>query len=139
MKTKILAVLLFLTLAGNSFGQTKPKDVEGWSKIKWGMSVSEAKEAFGELASDSTIIAGPNFKLIDRLTVRDVRIGDILATASIQTARNSDVVTAVRVDADGPINGSARKRSDAFSTLKGPLLEKYGTPQNDDSKTDGRG
>ncbi len=28
-------------------GQLKPKDVDGWDKIKWGMTIAQARSAYG--------------------------------------------------------------------------------------------
>ena len=45
MKTTVLSCLL-ATLAVALHGQTKPKDVDGWDKIKWGMTIAEARSVY---------------------------------------------------------------------------------------------
>ncbi len=123
------------TLATSVAG-CQPKDVEGWSNLKWGMTVTEAKRVFGDQASEPTEKPGPNFVLIDRIIVKNIRIGDTTASAAIQTKRNSDVVTAVTIEAAGLHDP---RRADIFTMLKTMLIEKYGTPKNEDRKADGRG
>ncbi len=136
MNQNLFRLIGVLSLTAVAFCQ--PKDVEGWSKIKWGMTVAESREAIGKQVSDPTDAPGPNFVLINKFIVNDVKIGDIVAKAAVQTARNSDVVSAVTIEAAG-LDETPGKRADTFSTLKRLLIEKYGTPKNEDRKQDGRG
>jgi hypothetical protein len=116
----------------------QPKDVEGWTRIRWGMTVAAAREAFLGQVSDSRIAAGPDAILIDRFMVTDIRIGRITAEAAIQTERDSNQVVAVRIRAAGA-STTPRERTNAFSALKQLLIVKYGIPQNEDHSPDGNG
>jgi hypothetical protein len=133
------ALRLAWALAATAGISCQLKDVQGWSVVKWGMSVSETKALFEDRAVEPTEKPGPNFVLIDRIIVKGVRIGDIRTEeVAVQTARDSDAVTAVTIRAVG-INETPSIRSDAFATLKRLLIDKYGTPRNEDRKPSGRG
>jgi hypothetical protein len=114
----------------------QPSDVDGWNKVKWGMTIAEAKAAYGADVEDSQIVPGPNFVEIDRLTIKAVEIGSIRATASIQTKRNSDKVNSVVVNV-AEVREDPGVRADRFDTVRTLLIQKYGTPKNEDRKPDG--
>jgi hypothetical protein len=130
-----LAGVLLLT-ATATFCQ--PTDVYGWTRIRWGMTVAEAREAFPGQASDARRVGPPDAILIDRFLISDIRIGRIVAEAAVQTEKDSSQVVAVRLRAVGP-TASPRDRSDAFASFKQLLIAKYGTPQNEDQSPDGTG
>jgi hypothetical protein len=130
-----LVGLLLLTAAA-TFCQ--PKDVGGWTRIRWGMTVAEAREAFSGQVSDPRVATPPDAILVDRFIITDLHIGRIVAEAAVGTERDSNQVVAVRIRAAGPI-ASPRERSDTFSALKQLLIVKYRTPQNEDQSPDGSG
>jgi hypothetical protein len=70
-------ICLALAVAGIAIGQTKPKDVDGWSNITWGMSVTDAKVALGDQASESETAPGSSSLIIERLVIKNLLIGDI--------------------------------------------------------------
>jgi len=51
MKRRLIA---FLTLVTAVAVCQPPKDVDGWNKIKWGMTVKQAKSALGDQARGRT-------------------------------------------------------------------------------------
>ena len=131
---RLAGLLLFTTTA--AFCQQQ--DVGGWTRIRWGMTVSEAREAFPGQVSDPRVAAAPDATLIDRFIISDIKIGRITAEAAVQTERDSNQVVAVRLRAAGP-SASPRERTNTFSALKQLLIVKYGTPQNEDHSPDGSG
>jgi hypothetical protein len=138
MKAAIAILVAFAAFA-QDFTPVRPAaDTNGWGKVRWGMTVAEAKAALGDDAVVSTVVPGPNFTLIDRLTIKNVKIGDITASASIQTGRNSEVVCAVTINA-AEMRDLASSRARTFDSLKRLLIEKYGAPKSEDRKPTGRG
>lgn len=131
---RLAGVLLLATTAAIC----QPQDVTGWTRIRWGMTVSEARDAFPGQVSDPRIAAAPDAILMDRFLISDIQIGRINAEAAVQTERDSNRVVAVRLRAAGP-SASARERTNTFSALKQLLIVKYGTPQNEDHSPDGSG
>jgi hypothetical protein len=121
------AVLLIYTAA---FAQ--PRDTDGWGKVKWGMTVEQVKAAYGAEAENSTVVPGPNFIFIDRLTVPNVKIGELEMKASLQTPKGSDQIKQVSITLKAPLESPSFIRSGAFDRLKGLLIEKYGAPANED-------
>lgn len=143
MSQNLFRLIGAITLTA-AIASCQPKDVTGWSKIKWGMTLAEAREVFGERAS-RVDPQGPDSQ---SFTVKDVMIGDIAATALVVSARNSNRVGLVTIQAtkyelivgDELVqSGAVANQIQTFSTLKRLLIEKYGTPKNEDHKPDGRG
>ena len=134
----VLAVLLASALIAQAQDATPIKptpDVFGWGKIKWGMSIQEARGVVAEFASQPVEPPGPNFVLVDRIMLKDVPIGDITCRIAIQAKRNSETVTAVTIHA---IAHAIEQRSEAFDTLKKLLIEKYGQPKSEDRRREAR-
>jgi hypothetical protein len=127
---------VFLLTSAALFCQ--PKDVEGWTRIRWGMTVSEAREAFPGQVSDPKVAAAPDALLIVRFIVTEIQIGRITAEAAVQTERDSNQVVAVRMRAVGA-STTPLERTHTFSTLKQLLIVKYGAPQNEDHSPYGGG
>ena len=127
---------LLLTTASAALCQ--PNDVDGWTRIKWGMTVSEAREAFRGRVSDPRVATPQDAILVDRFIVNDIQIGRITAEAEIQTERESNQVVAVRIRAVGA-SSYGLARTHTYSTLKHLLITKYGLPQNEDHSPYGNG
>ena len=104
--------------------------------MKWGMTVEQARAAYGDQAQDSTVLRGPNFVAIDRLTIPNVKIGDVEVSASIQTPRGSDQITQISISLKADMQAPVFVRSHAFQRLKELLIEKYGRVTNEDRTTE---
>jgi len=122
---------LFLTaLAG--FGQTEiPKDVNGWSKAKWGMTEEQILQAFGgevvrvpsakddgfaaPIAIPTTKIGRSQFTVRFRLDPGTHKLCEVLLTPVEQTSN----YTGSRVNAMPEV---------VFDELKELLTQKYGKP-----------
>jgi hypothetical protein len=106
-------------------GQEKPKDVDGWDKIKWGMTLEEARDAYGVTAP---------FWENERwtsLVLDPVKIGDMEmsggADAKHGTHKVSQVGFSLGFDKPGYAGG--------FDTLKTLLIQKYGPPVSEEKTT----
>lgn len=128
------AVGALLLIFAPALAQTK--DTDGWGKVKWGMTVEQAKEAYGAEAEDSTVIPGPNFIFIDRITLPNVKIGDLEMRASLQTPKGRDQIMQISLSLKADIRSPSFVRSGAFERLKALVIEKYGAPTNEDRTTE---
>jgi hypothetical protein len=134
MKLEVIGIAL--VLAGIMVAQTEQKDVNGWSTIKWGMTVGEAKTALGDQATTSSAqVPGPNFADIERLVIKNLAVSDLVGQCSIFAKRGSDVVTSVAIRF-GEIRDDPSSRERSFDELKRLLIEKYGQPKNEDRKVE---
>jgi hypothetical protein len=103
-------------------GQTPPRDVDGWGKIRWGMTLADAGQAYVIDRHDdndrwSQIIAQP------------VLVGDITMRVSIGAKHGSEQVSRVRL--------STNSGAEDFETLKAQLIQKYGPPIDGETRTEG--
>jgi len=108
----------------------QPNDVTGWTRIRWGMSYAEARDAFQGQVTDPRVATSPEALLTDRFIVTDLRIGRITAEAAVQTELESSQVVAVRLRVTGA-SATGPARTGTFSTLKHLLIMKYGSPQDE--------
>jgi hypothetical protein len=133
--TTLASIGIALLISLSVCAQTK--DIDGWGKVKWGMTVEQAKAAYGTEAEDSRVEPGPNFTFIDRVELPNVKIGDLEMKASLQTPKGSDQIKQVTISLRADMQSPAFVRSIAFDRLKPLLIEKYGAPTNEDRTTEG--
>ena len=128
MRSKILA---FAVLAVIGFGQTPPKDVYGWGKVRWGMTLAQAKAALGPQAEDSTEESATKAKYPERLVIDRVDIGDVRMKASIGVDPSSNRIRQVLLNLWDGISRDPRGRDvrgDSYYTILTALKQKYGKP-----------
>jgi hypothetical protein len=131
--TSILSVFAFcylLSVAALSAQSDKdspsvPKDVDGWGKVKWGMTLEAVQTTYGSEVKDVRPDRGMQcLTLLNKVKVADIDLG-----VYICAPRLSDPVRKVEL---GTVVESAGDR--IHSTLKTLLIEKYGAPTNEQSE-----
>lgn len=115
-------------LASPCLGQTKPKDIDGWGKIKWGMTIADARVAYDVVAEPETNEYWTFLKLVS------VKISDINMDVNAVAKHGSDRIVSVKLTwvFYGHPEGPSGPRS--FDTLKTLLIQKYGLPVSDEPK-----
>ncbi len=122
-----LGVLAALAVALSA--QPKPKDVDGWDKIKWGMTIAEARSVY---RADTPPESNDNWTL---LTLHPVKLGNVEMGVQIGARQGSDKITLVRLwsffglPSSPPLAGPRD-----FETLKTMLIQKYGPPASEETK-----
>jgi hypothetical protein len=104
-------------------GQTPPRDVDGWGKIKWGMTSAEASQAY-------VIDRHEDNESWAQLIAQPVEVGEIAMRVSIAARHGSDQISRVRLWMN---SASARD----FDMLKAHLIQKYGPPVDGETRTEG--
>src|SRR5690348_4102180 len=100
----VVCVSLFRLAA---FGQIH--DVNGWGKLKWGMTITQAKLALGKQASEPTAEQKQSSTWPVRLAVNDLHLDDgINAIALIETGQ---IRTSSLVYESTPLSLKTRLRS----------------------------
>jgi hypothetical protein len=122
MKASLTAMLFFVIWAPPS-GQQRATDVDGWQGAKWDMSLEQIKAAI-----NYPIEAYPEFKNVFRIT-RSIEINSIPVSVSFQMPDDKLRLVTLKVD-------KSYGRSLAFDSLKQSLIEKYGKPTDEESKTE---
>ncbi len=125
MKPAVLFGVL-VAFAVGLFGQAPPKDVDGWGKIKWGMTVAQAKSEYGDQAQSSDDEGSVDAKYVQKLVIKSFAVGDVRMRVSIETRPNSDLVKQVGLMMAGPSDTASA--GFAYNYLKGSLTQKYGPP-----------
>jgi hypothetical protein len=113
-----LAALFAVALSG----QAQPRDVDGWGKIRWGMTIADASQAY-------VIDRHEDNDFWSQLIAQPVTIGDIVMRVSIAAKHGSEQISRVRL--------SANSGAEDFDTLKAQLIQKYGPPIDGETRTEG--
>jgi hypothetical protein len=125
---RLCAVALFAVALS---GQAQPRDIDGWGKIHWGMTIADASQAYvidrhEDNESWSQLIATP------------VQIGDLLMRLSFGAKHGSEQISRVRLWMNfGGRNSAANASPADFDTLKTQLIQKYGPPIDGETRTEG--
>jgi hypothetical protein len=120
---------LLAALAVALFGQPKPKDVDGWDKIKWGMTIAQARSAY---AAESQPESKDNWTLLD---LKPVKVGAIEMGVQVGARQGSQKVSLVRLWSFFGLPSSAPLAGPQdFDTLKTSLIQKYGPPDSEEAK-----
>jgi len=112
-----IAALFAVTLSG----QAQPRDVAGWGKIRWGMTLADAGQAY-------VIDRHEDNDRWSQLIAQPVLVGDITMRVSIAAKHGSEQVSRVRL--------STNSSAEDFDTLKAQLIQKYGPPIDGETRTE---
>jgi hypothetical protein len=107
MNTAVRSIASF-ALAFGLLGQAPPKDVDGWGKLKWGMTIAEARAAG---------------------LLEPVKIGDIAMKVDTFTKGDTDSIKRIQL-----YNFFSNQHD--FDTLKTLLTQKYGASASQETKRD---
>lgn len=120
----VLAALSFAL-----YGQAKPQDIHGWDKIRWGMTLSEARSAYGidaqpEINDDWTL-----------LKLNPVKMGGVELGVQVGVRSGAKGITLVRLwSYFGLANSAPGSSAQDFDTLRAALIQKYGDPAKEEMK-----
>jgi len=111
------------------YGQPKPKDVGGWDKITWNMTIAEARSAY---AIDAQPESNDNWML---LKLKPVKIGDVEMGVEAAARLSSEKITLVRLwSLFGVPTAAPSAGPQDFDTLKTILTQQYGHPASEEVK-----
>ena len=99
-----------------------PRDVDGWGKIRWGMTIADASQAY-------VIDRHEDNDRWSQIIVQPVMIGDLTMRVSIAAKHGSEQVSRVRL--------ATNSGAEDFDTLKAQLIQKYGPPIDGETRTEG--
>jgi len=120
-----LGVLAALAVALSA--QSKPKDVEGWDKIKWGMTIAEVRSAYH---ADTEPESKDGWTL---LNLNPVKVSNIEMGVQVGARQNATKITLVRLwSFFGLPSSPPSAGSQDFDTLRTALIQEYGHPGNED-------
>ena len=125
----VVRLCALIALAVALSGQIRPKDVDGWDKIKWGMTIAQARSAY---AVESQPESKDNWTLLD---LKPVKVGAIEMGVQVGARLGSQKISLVRLwsffglPSSPPLAGAQD-----FDTLKAMLTQKYGPPDNEETK-----
>jgi hypothetical protein len=112
-------------------GQTPPRDVDGWGKIKWGMTIADASQLY-------VIDRHEDNNLWTQLIAQPIDVGDITLRVSLGAKHGSEQMSRVRLSMNFGLRDSAPTASAKdFDTLKTQLIQKYGPPIDGETRTEG--
>jgi hypothetical protein len=110
------------------YGQSKPKDVGGWDKIQWGMTIAEVRTAYGVAAQAES---KDGWAL---LQLNPFKMGGVEMDVQVGARQGAGKVTFVRLSSYfGLPNSPPRASAEDFDTLRTMLVQKYGDPASEES------
>jgi hypothetical protein len=121
----VLAVALYGQAAPKD---SKPKDIDGWDKIKWGMTIAEARSAYGIDAQPET---KDNWTL---LLLNPVKVAGVEMGVQVGARQGAGKISLVRLwsffglPSSAPVAGPQD-----FDTLRTMLVQKYGHPASEEA------
>ncbi len=119
----------FLALAVALYGQTKPNDVSGWDKIRWGMTIADARAAYDIHTETEN---KDNWAL---LYLNPAKIGSVEMGVQVGARAGTDQIAMVRLwsffglPSSAPLSGPRD-----FDTLKTTVTQQYGHPSGEETK-----
>jgi hypothetical protein len=109
------------------YGQPKPKDVDGWDKIKWGMTIADARSAYG---IDTQPESKDNWTL---LQLNPVKMGNVELGVQVGARTDNGKITSIRLwSFFGTPNSAPNASPQDFDTLRTFLIQKHGQPANEE-------
>jgi hypothetical protein len=116
-------------LAVALWAQAPPKDVDGWDKIKWGMTIAAVRMVYG-------IHAQPENKDgWTLLQMNPTKVGDVPMGVQIGARLGSTKITLVRLWSHFGLPDSApRAGAQDFDALRAALMRVYGPPASEEEK-----
>jgi hypothetical protein len=119
MKTAVrlyLAGVFAITLLGQA-----PRDVPGWGKIRWGMSIADANQAY-------VINRHEDNEVWSELIAEPIEFYDFKLRVAIGARHGSEQISRVRLWTNA---------TQEFDTLKTLLIQKYGPPIDGETRNEG--
>jgi hypothetical protein len=132
MISDVKSIVLSCLLAALPFavrGQTKPNDVDGWDKIKWGMTLAEARAAYHAGAEPQK---NDTWTL---LALNPVKISDVELGVQVGARHGTAKITEVTLwSVFGLPNAAPSAGPGDFDTLRTVLIQQYGRPASEEEK-----
>jgi hypothetical protein len=126
----VVIVLRLSALTALAFvAYAQPKDVDGWDKIHWGMTIMQARSAYGvdtqpETKDDWTL-----------LQLRPVKFGDIRMGAQVGARLGSQKIVSVRLWSFFGVPDAAPGAGPGdFDALQSMLTKDYGPPASEETR-----
>ncbi len=127
-----LRFVVSLAIAIALYGQPKdrkPQDVTGWDKIRWGMTIAQARSLYGV---DTQPEAKDDWAL---LQLKPSKIGGVEVGVQVGAKSGAKGITLVRLwSYFGLANSAPGASAQDFDTLRAALIQKYGDPAKEETK-----
>jgi hypothetical protein len=124
-----MRLAVFVAFGLTLYGQTKPKDVDGWDKIQWGMTMAEVRSVYSVDAQPET---KDDWTL---LQLKPVKVGGVEMGVQVGARVGSEKISSIRLwSYFGLPNSPPGAGAANFDTLRTVLIEKYGQPAHEETK-----
>lgn len=124
VSSAILLLLFLFSVSINSY--SKPRDVYGWDKVRWGMSSAEVENMLSEEIEKRKIRVDEKENMYSELELRGIEFGRIKFRASLwMDMQSNELVRIVFIPEYEP---SKYEWAEAFISIEKYLNKKYGKP-----------
>ena len=134
----VLVVLAFLTFSilfpHNSEAYTKPNDVQGWEKLKWGMSSGEVQGVLGKDVKKREIRHDEKDGVYTELEMLNIKIGGSKFRASLWMDQDTKELS--RIVFVPEVKTADYHWAKTFISLENSLVDRYGIPDVENTTND---
>ena len=128
-----LGLMVFL-ISSLSLNAAKPKDVDGWDNVKWGMTADEVQTILGKDIKKRKIKHDEKDNMYSGLQLREIDMGNSKLRASFWMDDNSKKLTRIVFVPEG--QPAQYEWAETFIDLENYLVEKYGDPDIEKTSND---
>lgn len=126
MRGTATRLALSITLAVSVYAQLKPKDIDGWDKITWGMTMADVRSLYHVDAQPET---KDGWIL---LQLKPVKVAGVSMGVQVGARQAAPKVSSVRLwSFFGVPEAAPGAGADDFDTLRTELIRRYGNPASE--------
>lgn len=131
---RVLLTALLLLIAGSVYAASKPSDVYGWDKLKWGMTGEEIKSAYDKDIKVHKARQDEKEGLYSDLELTGIAIGGVPFRASLWMNAATKKLTKIVFVPKGEPAGYAW--AETFIKVEEDLVSRYGDPDKEETSND---
>jgi len=130
----ITALMMFFVSSMSLNAATKPKDVYGWDKVRWGMTGAQIQTVLGKEVKKRDAKHDKKDSLYANLELKEIKMGGASFRASFWMEEGSKKLKRIVFVPEG--QPSEYEWAETFIDLENYLVNKYGDPDIEETSND---
>jgi hypothetical protein len=130
----ITTLAIFLISSLSLSATTKPKDVYGWDKVRWGMTGEEVRAVLGKGVQERNAKHDKKEQMFTDLELKGIKMGKGSFRATFWMDEDSNKLKRIVFVPEG--EPAQYELAETFIDLENYLVEKYGDPDLEETSND---